>query len=284
LNETVWREFSRSLQPGQVDRPLRLLEAGAGIGGMIERLLERLDLGSAEYFALDSDPAHPPEAARRLQAWLAPRGGTWQTLDNDYWRVEVGTARVNIHWATASLFDETFPDGPFDVLLAHAFLDLVDLDRALPRLLSRLRPGGLFYFSLNFDGLTAFLPELDPPLDQSIIAAYHATMDARRDGIHPSGDSRTGRRLLTELPRHGAEVLAAGASDWIVFPRQGKYPAGEEVFLNGILDSVEDSLHASPAVPADQLSRWSSRRRRQVQDGELVYLAHQLDVLGRKPG
>jgi SAM-dependent methyltransferase len=279
----VWRSFARSFQPGRADRPLRLLEVGAGIGGMIERLLERTELGLAEYVALDSDPAHPAEAARRLQAWLAPRAGVWDAREDGRWRMEMSGTRLDVRWVTASLFDEAVPGGPFDVVLAHAFLDLVDLDRALPRLLTRLRPGGVLYTSLNFDGLTAFLPAVDPGLDQAIVDAYHATMDARRDGDHPSGDSRTGRRLLTELPRHGAKVIAAGASDWVVFPRDGAYSEGEADFLNGILDLVEGSLHASMALPADQLSTWTARRRRQVKDGELVYIAHQLDVLARRP-
>jgi len=261
-----------------------VLEVGAGIGGMIERLLERLELGHVEYVALDSDPAHPAEAARRLQAWLARRAGGWASLGERHWRMETAGARVDVQWVTASLFDEAVPDGPFDVLLAHAFLDLVDLDRALPRLLTRLGPGAVFYASLNFDGLTAFLPELDPELDRIIVDAYHATMDARRDGTHPSGDSRTGRRLLTVLPRHGAKVVAAGASDWVIFPRDGTYPEGEAAVLAAILDLVEGALRASPAVAAERLATWIAHRRRQVQDAQLVYIAHQLDVLSRLPG
>jgi SAM-dependent methyltransferase len=275
--------LARSLEPGRADRPLRLLEVGAGIGGMIERLLERLDLGPAEYVALDSDPAHVPEAARRLEAWTERHAASWSSLGEGRWRIETNASQVDIHWATASLFDEPFPAGPFHVVLAHAFLDLVDLDRALPRLLRRLSPGGLCYFSLNFDGLTAFLPELDAALDRAIVAAYHATMDSRRDGAHPSGDSRTGRRLLQELPRHGAEVVAAGPSDWIVFPRDHSYPPGEALVLHAILEMVERALDAGTEFSAGDLSAWLGRRHRQVDEGELVFIAHQLDVLGRMP-
>ncbi len=277
----MWRTFAGCLEPGRAERPLRLLEVGAGIGGMLERTLARIDLGHAEYYALDSEAAHLPEAAHRLQAWAAARAAGWSRLGDEHWRVEAPGARVDIHWVTASLFDEAIPSTPFDVVLAHAFLDLVDLDRALPRILGRLRPGGLCYFSLNFDGLTAFLPEIDPQLDEAIVRAYHATMDVRRDGPHPSGDSRTGRRLVGELPRHGVELLAAGASDWVVFPREGIYPEGEALILFGILDMVGEAVEGSAAVSTDQISTWTARRRRQVEDGQLVFIAHQLDVLGR---
>jgi hypothetical protein len=156
---------------------------------MIERLLERVDLGVAEYFALDSDPAHPAEATRRLQVWLTSHAGVWDSLGQTRWQMEVGAARVAVHWVTASLFDEALPDGPFDVILAHAFLDLVDLDRALPRLLA-LRPGGVFHFSLNFDGLT-FLPEIDPALDEAIVDV--SCNDGRTARwTHPSGTAAPG--------------------------------------------------------------------------------------------
>jgi SAM-dependent methyltransferase len=277
----VWRAFTQRLIAGRPDRPLRVLEAGAGLGGMIERLLEWTALGEAEYIALDSDPGHAAVAARRLQAWAEAHGAAWTAADDDSWAVEVETSRLSIRWVTASLFDRLVPDGPFDVVLAHAFLDLVDLDRALPRLLPRLGPGGTFLFTLNFDGLTAFLPEIEPELDRAIVEAYHATMDTRRHEGYPSGSSRTGRRLLAELPRHGAELLAAGSSDWIIYPGAGGYSEDERLVLETMLATVGNALEDGSSVAAGDLARWLGRRREQVASGELIFLAHQIDVLGR---
>jgi SAM-dependent methyltransferase len=250
---------------------------------MIERLLERVRLGEAEYVALDSDPEHLPIAARRLEAWAAEHGAVWTAGADDTWDIDHEGTQLKIRWVRASLFADALPEGPFDVLLAHAFLDLVDLDRALPRLLPRLRPGGTFLFTLNFDGLTAFLPEDEPALDRSIVEGYHATMDARRDGDRPSGSSRTGQVLLAELPRRGAEVLAAGASDWIIFAGRDGYDRDEEIVLETMVGFVEASLGREPAIDPSSLSRWVARRRRQIESGELIFLAHQIDVLGRMP-
>ena len=46
----------------------------------------------------------------------------------------------------------------------------------------------------------------------------------------PSGDSRTGRRLFHALRACGAEVLAAGSSDWVVHPVGGAYLHDEAYF------------------------------------------------------
>ena len=171
--------------------------------------------------------------------------------------------------------------GSCDLLIAHAFLDLLDLPQALPALLGLLRPGGLFYFTLNFDGATLLEPALDPELDELIQALYHRSMDERRVEGRPSGDSRTGRRLFQALQRCGAQVLAAGASDWVVFPTSGGYPGDEAYFLHFILHTIEGALQGSPALDAGALSRWAGERRAQVERGELVYIAHQLDFAGR---
>jgi hypothetical protein len=81
-----------------------------------------------------------------------------------------------------------------DLILAHAFMDLVDLPTELPRLLSLLRPGGLYYFTLNFDGGTIFYPAIDQQFEELLIKLYHQNMDNREEG---TGAQPTGRRLLT---------------------------------------------------------------------------------------
>lgn len=251
---------------------------------MLERLIERGALSFAAYTAVDPDPSHKSAASARLEAWAASRGLGWGPSGPDRFRVAGGRVAIDLRWVQGSIFDEgALPDAQ-DLLLAHAFLDLVDLDRALPRLVRVLRPGGLLYLSHNFDGLTAFLPEIDRALDATIVGEYHATMDERRDADLPSGDSRTGRRLLTELPRHGVEILAAGASDWIVVPRAGRYAPDEGVFLQAMIDFVGSSLAGRPALQAADLEAWIARRRAQVVAGELTFLAHQIDILGRIPG
>ena len=49
-----------SLPPKTESRRLRFLEVGAGIGTMIERLLEGSVLGQDGYIALESEGAHRP--------------------------------------------------------------------------------------------------------------------------------------------------------------------------------------------------------------------------------
>ena len=177
----------------------------------------------------------------------------------------------------------------WDLLIAHAFLDLVDIPAILPALLALLRPGGLFYFTITFDGVTSFQPELDRNLDALVEARYHETMDRRLIDGRPAGDSRSGRHLFGHLQAAQATVLAAGASDWVVFPQHGRYAGDEAYFLHFIVNTLSTALaeppvtaqSGYPVLDADRLASWVAARHRQIDCGELVYIAHQLDVAGR---
>jgi hypothetical protein len=111
-------------------------------------------------------------------------------------------------------------------------------------------------------------------------------MDERVRYGRPAGESRTGRRLFHHLRDAGAPALAAGSSDWVVCPApDGNYPADEAYFLRSILNTIRDALRnrQDRVDPAD-LADWLAERGRQLAAGELVYIAHQLDFVGRSPG
>jgi hypothetical protein len=151
-------------------------------------------------------------------------------------------------------------------------------------LLRLLVPGGIYWFTINYDGESIFEP--GHPHDDRIMQAYHRDMDERFRYGRPAGESRTGRGLFHHLRAAGAPALAAGASDWVVSAGpDGTYPADEAYFLRSILDTIQNALRDRPdrVDPAD-LAGWLTERGRQLAAGTLVYIAHQLDFVGRWPG
>ena len=165
--------------------------------------------------------------------------------------------------------------------MAHAFLDLIDLPSILPKLLDLCKEDGIFYFSLNYDGLTILEPTIDMEFDSLVLDLYHQTMDNRLNAGQKSGDSRTGRHLFSQLANTGATVVAAGSSDWVVHPGQDGYPQDEKYFLHYIINTIYRALRFHPDMEIDRFEKWIEGRHSQIEGQELVYIAHQIDFFGK---
>ncbi len=257
-------------------RPVRIIEAGAGMGNMLARLLAWEVIDCAEYIHIDAMQENIEFAMDWLPRWATEAGMCVELMGERQFRLydEEREVRVTLEQADVLEYAARCPQ-PGDLLVAHAFLDLMPMPESLPTLLSLTNR--LAWLTVNFDGVTTFEPVIDATLDAKIEQLYHQTMDRRRTG----GDSRSGRHLFGHLRAAGADILAAGPSDWVVYPRDGKYPAEEAHFLQYILNFFEESLTGHPELDAADFANWLQQRRRQIERGELVYIAHQMDFLAR---
>jgi SAM-dependent methyltransferase len=280
LNRLVWKTLEDRLASMEGNPMLRVLDLGGGVGTMFKRMVEWGLLANAEYTLLDELTENIQSAQSSIQAW-ARRQRLECIVEGD--QVVLSAPGTLLIFETVAAEMSAYlraGDGKrWDLLVAHAFLDLIDVPASLPMLRDALRPGGLMYLSINYDGLTAFEPVIDPSIDERIIALYHRTMDERVTAGRVSGDSRTGRKMFTWLREAGLRILEAGSSDWTVFPRDGSYQADEAYFLRFILSFFSQSLKGNPELENKELSEWLVEREKQIVRGELVFMAHQYDFL-----
>jgi SAM-dependent methyltransferase len=277
LNRHVLAELRRLMPAGAP----RVLEVGAGLGTMAARLMDWGAVGAGEYILLDADRQLLDCSRRWLRDWAAARGLRSDLLPDG---LQVGDLRVRLVHAELGRYLEAAHWAQAEVLIANAVLDLVDVPAVLPGLLRLLVPGGVYWFTINYDGESIFAP--GHRHDDQVMRAYHRDMDERIRYSRPAGESRTGRRLFHHLRDAGAPPLAAGSSDWVVYPGpDGNYPADEAYFLRSILNTIRDALrNRQDQVEPSDLADWLAERGRQLAAGELVYIAHQLDFVGRSPG
>jgi SAM-dependent methyltransferase len=276
LNRHVLAELRRLMPAGAP----QVVEVGAGLGTMVARLLDWGVVGAGEYILLDADRQLLDDSRRWLRDWAGARGLRSELLPDG---LQVGDLRVRLEHAELGRYLEAAHGALADVLIANAVLDLVDVPGVLPGLLRLLVPGGVYWFTINYDGESIFAPA--HLHDDQVMQAYHRDMDERVRYGRPAGDSRTGRRLFQYLRAAGAPALAAGSSDWVVSAGpDGNYPGDEAYFLRSILSTIQNALRSREdrVNPAD-LTGWLAERRRQLDAGELVYIAHQLDFVGRSP-
>lgn len=271
------RHVLQTLRSSLPARPLRVIEVGAGMGNMLARLLDWNVLACAEYIHVDSLAENIAFARGWLPRWAESAGMCAEQAPDGRLRLYDADREVTVTLEQADVMDYiTRSPLPGDLLIAHAFLDLLPMPESMPRLLSLTND--LAWLTLNFDGVSSLEPQVDPALDEQIERLYHRTMDARPTG----GDSRAGRHLFQQLRAAGAEVLAAGSSDWVVYARAGTYPSEEAYFLHFILHFFEEALASEPELEPGALARWLAARRLQIERGELVYIAHQMDFLAQR--
>lgn len=284
LNQSVWQWLIDWLAAeAGITAPLQILELGSGAGAMIERLLRSEGLHHANYTAIDADVDTIAQSTRDIPKWAAEHRLELKDEVLGH-HLQGPTKDLMMRFEAIDLFDFIAREQgrkSWDLLISHALLDLLDVPTVLPLLFSVLRPGGHFYFPITFDGASIFEPPIDREYDEQIEALYHSTMDNRMVRGKLSGDSRSGRHMFAHLRANGAEVLSAGSSDWVVFAGPGGYPADEAYFLHYIINTVKMALITHPELDAERFTQWINKRHAQVEDQTLVYIAHQIDIIGR---
>jgi len=264
----------KTLKASLPQQPIRIIEVGAGIGTMVRRLMRWDMIRQCEYVMVDEMAENAEYALAWIPQWAEEAGLFVERSGGSQVRVFDEAHEIHIRFEQADVFDFIHRNKePADLLIAHAFLDLLPMPESLPKLMSLTK--SLAWLTINFDGVTSFEPIIDSELDSKIERLYHESMDKRATG----GDSKSGRHLFEHLRNAGVEILEAGSSDWVVFAKNGKYLEEEAYFLNFILHFFEATLEGHAELSADGLSNWLNERRVQIERGEMVYIAHQVDFL-----
>jgi SAM-dependent methyltransferase len=258
---------------------IHCLDVGAGTGATLRRLLNSELATPLSLTALDRDPGQLDIARQEAAGWLRALG-----LEP---RMEAGAIQTQgerltaIRFAAGELKDYR-PDRFYNVITAHAFLDLTPLPEALRLFAAWLQPGGYLYASINYDGDTALLPVYDDAgFEARLLEHYNHTMERRRVDGQATGGAYCGRRLHGLLPEYGFDILAHGSSDWNIASVLGDYRDGDSVCLKALLEMIYGEGQRSGLFHQDQLDRWREDRLRLLQRRWLELTIRQLDLLGR---
>jgi SAM-dependent methyltransferase len=281
LNPTVRAAFHAALR----DRPaLACLDLGVGSGASLVRLLAAEPAADLKITAVDRDPTLLKKAQERTETLLRKQEFRVSGSPGVLW-AKRGERRVAVEFVAADLrnFEPDRP-GACDAVIAHAVMDLLPPGILAGRIGGWLKPGGLCYASLNYDGGTSLFPEYpNPALEERILAAYDASMERRRVWDQASGGARSGRRLHGALLQAGLDILVYGSSDWNLVPSRRAYRAGEAAFLAEILGLIRGEAERSGEFGGRDLEAWHRERLARIEAGELGLIVHQIDLLAEKP-
>ena len=282
LNKTVLLEFSTWLRAeSERKETLKVLEIGAGIGTMIERLLEASLLINCHYIALEPETLFKDAALDRLSEWANKHNCDFKIDSAGLWLINSNELNLRIEWveADAGKIDKLFGEDEFDVLLSHAVIDLLPVPEIMPSILEKLKAQGGCYFSLNFSGGTDFYPEHES--DHVISSNYHADMDSRFPDIDWQ-PSLTGSTLPNWLKNYGCQKVIEGESDWQLgelgeLEESGGLNKEDGLFVRNILDTIKKALTDLPGLDA-----WLSVRYKQLEQRQLAIRISNRDCFGLK--
>jgi len=291
LNASLYKRFLEHLRHN-VD--LRVLDLGTGTGAMLRRIVELELPGQVQLVGLDQEQQNLAAGVDRMERMLRDLGfnavGKQQSEEVRSICGKRGGSEVRIEFLRGDLLDRRTTDklDPFDCITAHAFMDLMPLKRAVAVVRRLLKVDGLFYPTLNYDGLTVLIPEYrDAGFERRLLRIYNRSMEQRRNRGRKTGGALSGRRLYQALLEGGFSILGTGSSDWNVFPIGGAYTEEQKLFLTAILSMIEVEARRHSAagsgtnVDAKLLAKWYADRLEEVQNHSLSLIVHQLDLLAK---
>ena len=277
LNREVRAAFVDALRSlSQID----CLDVGSGTCATLRRLLNHGLTTPLSLTALDRDAGLLEVARQNAAAWLhdlrlEPRTDGAGALRTD------GERLTTIHFAAGELKDH-LPQRSYNVITAHAFLDITPLPQALRSFAAWLQPGGYFYASGNYDGDTLLLPVYgDADFEARLLCYYNHSMEQRLVDGQTTGGAYCGRRLHALLPNYGFNLRAYGSSDWSITPLRDAYRDGDAICLTALLEMIRAQGQTCGLFEQDQLDRWCDDRLRLLRQRRLGLIIHQLDFLAR---
>lgn len=243
------RRFAAAL-PQPQDRPLRLVDLGAGSGANARALLPRI-AGDQHWILIDRDRTLLAALGEEFTLWARRQGypitagGGRMVIDARRARWEIEILPLDLDHDLASLA-ELAADG----IAAAAFFDLVSrawLDRFVA-LLGRARVPLLA--ALSVDGRRDWQP---PLAEDAVVGAGFAQHQQRDKGFGAALGPDAPAALAETLTRTGFDVTRA-ASDWRLGPR-------DNALLDALIGGEAAAAAAAVSDAGAAVAAWEKQRR-----------------------
>lgn len=250
-----------------LDRPLRILEIGAGRGDQMKWMIEALRRASIalHYDALEPDPTNRSVVEEKV----------CQIEKGSDSIIKVLPIKFFDHYRNISQKNKS---GTYDVVMARSVIDLMPVDKMLSKIKNIANKNITVYTPLTFAMTTRLAPSAPKnvePIEKRIIENYHHSIQEKTNlnlGQYPSHE------VVNWANRIGLSVMVR-ASDWAIVPSKQAYSGDEAYALQSILAFVYDEAKESGVVPEGALDRWWSARHEMLRESRLIYTANQFDIL-----
>ncbi|MFN8526530.1 MAG: class I SAM-dependent methyltransferase [Chloroflexota bacterium] len=251
------RALQRRLATCATVGELRVVDLGSGAGVALQRLSEWLPDRRMRAYAVDLDQ-------ELLAAPVA---------------VRTGVTRLPLLADALLPLDEQGgpPDGWADLVVSHAFADLVPVQLFAERVARLLTRGGLAHLALTYDGNTVFSPRSRSRLETAVLAGYHRHMRRTMVGTVAATGAQAGSELQSALESCGLITVKRGRSRWRVGVA-GRTDGPSVLLLERVMRFVADGATAA-GVDAVIAEAWLRRRQTELSQEILSVRVDHVDLL-----
>lgn len=242
----------------RAQRPLEVLDLGAGTGANLRYLAPRLGNGQ-HWHCVDHDPALLEGLFRLTREWACVRGdqadarGDRLLLAGTGWDAQVQVEHADLAAGIAAW--QLPSDG---LVTASALLDLVS-ESWLRALVERCEGAGCsLLFALSYDGRVSLAPE--QPLDQDVITLVN--QHQRRDKGFGPAMGPNAHAAAQQLTLAAGYWVQSARSDWSLGPTE---VALQQELIRGWVEAAREI----DTLARSRLQGWSAARQTQAAAGRL---------------
>lgn len=281
LNRDVLENLKSAIS---AKRHLRWLDLGTGTGAMLKRVIDMNPVASLNITGLDIDAGLLAAAAEQLTDCLQQNGFQIEDAGGGISAYrEKQTVRIRFECASILDWSPNDTGAGFDLITAHAFMDIVPLQPVTCKIREYLETKGLFYTTLNYDGETALIPVYsNEKFEGKILQHYDQSMETRQIEGLSTGGAYSGRRLIGALSMVGFDISSYGSSDWNITPVNTVYRDNDAFCLKSLLAMIYAEAAKEAAFNPNKLATWHSERSHEIDSSTLGMIVHQLDILAVK--
>lgn len=267
-SDALYEQFLDALatRAAAVDRPLRLLEIGAGRGDQMQRVLADARAHGLPLWYEALEPNDANRAVTRQLAVSEQREGS----------------RATIHPNDFLSFAASLADPRYDAVVARSVLDLMPLLDALSAINKITYTSWILYAPLTFGMVTRLASQVSEKTlntENKVLSIYHNTILEKTKLVNKIIPPHK----IASWANNKSGSVAMRSSDWVVNPSNMMYKNDEAYVIACILGFMYDEAISAGSIKKAALDAWWQARTSMLQQKKLIYTANQFDLLIQFP-
>ncbi len=278
----------------------RVLDIGTGSGVQIRRNIESgLLKDNAEIIGMDINREGLINSIDSFRRWAKKKHYNLIYEKSRFihkFKIIKGTNKYFVELREDSVYDlikNKRELGSFDFISGLSLFEHTKMETALKNIYAIMKKGGLLYLPINYDLHTVFGPTKKDKIEKELALMRlfnYVAIDSQFKGGVNFGNSQCGSLLPQLCKNANLEILAYGASEWVIPPNKAiKWTSNKkhilDFFVNifyKIFKETDKEIMEKFYISSTDIEKWYKLRKNQFKNGTLYFSCMNKDILCKK--